>query len=123
MDVHRWTYFVRTLPDIQDLLQPLENAIAKFFLAAITEHELMREILALPVRKGGLGVTNPCQEAAVEYAASTKITALLVEQIQSQSHELPDDFRIQPLKQIARKERNDAITEKAEVINISTFLF
>ena len=38
-------------------------AIAKVFLPAITEHEcaqLEREILALPVRKGGLGVTNPC---------------------------------------------------------------
>ena len=89
--LHRWTYFLRTLPDIQDLLQPLENAIAKVFLPAITEHEctqLEREILALPVRKCDLGVTNPSQEAAVEYAASRKITAPLVEQIQSQRHEL-----------------------------------
>ena len=72
------------------------------------------------MRKGGVGVTNPCQEVAVEYAASTKITAPLVEQIQSQRHELPDDFRIQSLKQIAQKEKNDGINEKAEVINIST---
>ena len=43
----------------------------------------------------------------------------MVEQIQSQRHELPDDCRIQRLKQIARKEKNDAINEKAEVINIS----
>ena len=71
------------------------------------------------MRKGGLGVTNPCQEAVVEYAASTKITASLVEQIQSQRHELPDDSKIQTLKQIARNEKNDAINEKAEVINIS----
>ena len=33
---------------------------------------------------------------------------------------IPDDSRIQSLKQIARKERNDAISENAEVINIST---
>ena len=71
------------------------------------------------MRKGGLGVTNPCKEAVVEYAASTKITAPLVKQIQSQRHELPDDSKIQTLKQIARKEKNDAINEKAEVINIS----
>ena len=63
------------------------------------------------MRKGGLGVTNPYQEAAVEYAASTKI---------SQRHELLDDSRIQTLKQIAWKEKNDAINEKAEVIDIST---
>ena len=26
---HRWTYFLRTLPGIQELLEPLENAISK----------------------------------------------------------------------------------------------
>ena len=25
---HRWTYFLRTLPDVEDLLEPLERAIA-----------------------------------------------------------------------------------------------
>jgi hypothetical protein len=53
---HLWTYFLRTLPDIQDLLQPLEEAITKFLLPA---SPLEREILALPVKKGGIGVTNP----------------------------------------------------------------
>ena len=57
------------------------------------------------------------QEAAVEYAV---LTAPLVEQIQPQRHELPDDSRIQSLKQIAWKEKNDARNVKAEVINIST---
>ena len=53
---HRWTYFLRTLPDIQDLLEPLENAISKILILAITEHScsrLDRDILALPVRLGG----------------------------------------------------------------------
>ena len=84
------------------------------FLPALTEHDctpLEREILALPVRKGGPGVTNPCQEAELEYAASTKVTAPLVEQIQAQTHELPDDSRIQKLKQMVRKEKNDALNE------------
>ena len=52
---HRWTYFLRTLPDIQDLLDPLENAISKVLIPAITEHrssQLDRDILALPVRLG-----------------------------------------------------------------------
>ena len=62
---------------------------------------------------------NKSVEAVVEYAASTKITATLVERIQSQKYELSDDSRIQALKQIARKEKNDTINEKAEVINIS----
>ena len=109
-----------TLPDIQDLLQPLENAITKVFLPALTEHDCTPlEILALPVRKGGLGVTNPCQEAELGYAASTKVTAPLVEQIQVQTHEFPDDSRIPKLKQMVRKEKNDALNEKAEAMNRS----
>ena len=35
---HQWTYFLRTLPDIQDLLEPLENAISQLLIPAITEH-------------------------------------------------------------------------------------
>ena len=35
---HRWTYFLRTLPDIQDLLEPLENAISMVLIPSITEH-------------------------------------------------------------------------------------
>ena len=33
---HRWTYFWRTLPDIQNLLEPLENAISQVLIPAIT---------------------------------------------------------------------------------------
>ena len=34
---HRWTYFLRTLPDIQDLLKPLENTISNVLIPATTE--------------------------------------------------------------------------------------
>ena len=47
---HRWTYFLRTLPDIQDLLEPLEKAISQIPIPAITDHQcnpLDRDILAL----------------------------------------------------------------------------
>jgi len=49
----RWTYFLKTLPEIQDLLEPLENAISQVLIPAITErkcNQLHRTILALPVR-------------------------------------------------------------------------
>ena len=36
---HRWTYFLRTLPDIEDLLEPLERAVADVLIPSITEHE------------------------------------------------------------------------------------
>ena len=36
---HRWMYFLRTLPDIQDLLESLENAISHMLIPAITERK------------------------------------------------------------------------------------
>ena len=56
---HRWTYFLRTLPDIAPFLEPLERAIADLLVPAITEHvttQEERDLLELPVRLGGLGV-------------------------------------------------------------------
>ena len=59
--LHLWpetsldVFFLRTLPDIQDLLEPLAHAISKMLIPAITEHmcsRLDRDILALPVRLG-----------------------------------------------------------------------
>ena len=78
---HRWTYFLRTLPDIQDLLEPLEEAFAQVFTQAIVERkcsQLDRDVLALPVRLGGLSMANPCHEAAREHASSIKVTSPLV---------------------------------------------
>ena len=91
---HRWTYFLRTLPDIQDLLEPLESAISRVLIPAITDRQcdqLDRDILALPVRLGGLGVANPSSDANLEYTSSVKVTVPLVEQITSQVHQLPED--------------------------------
>ena len=81
---HRWTYFLRTLPDLEDLLAPLERAIADVLIPSITGHYCTqgeRELLALPVRMGGMGLTNPSQEAASEYVASANISGPLAQRI------------------------------------------
>ena len=57
---------LRTFPNIQDLLEPLQNAISHMLIPAITEskcNQLDRNILALPVRLRGLGLGNPSLEA------------------------------------------------------------
>ena len=35
---HHWSYFMRTLPDIEDLLEPLELAITELLIPSLTEH-------------------------------------------------------------------------------------
>ena len=67
--ISKWTYLVRTTPDIEDLLQPLENAIRQQLLPSLTGqtafNDLDRDLLALPTCLGGLGIINfSCQATA-----------------------------------------------------------
>ena len=119
---HRWTYFLRTLPDIQDLLEPLEKAISQILIPAITDHQcnpLDRDILALPARLGGMGLENPSHEAEREYASSKRVTAPLVDQIVAQSHQLPNESHIKSTQQAVRKERVKECEDSAERIRES----
>ena len=98
---HRWTYFLRTLPDLEDPLAPLERALADVLIPSITGHYCTqgeRDLLALPVRMGGMGLRNPSQEAASEYVASGNISGPLSQQIKSQVQEPPDETEIHAAK-------------------------
>ena len=59
----KWNYISRTIPNIGHLLQPLEDTINHTFIPSITKRSpcsnLERNILALPPRLGGMGITNP----------------------------------------------------------------
>ena len=65
--ISRWNYLLRVIDwerlSSDELLQPLETAIQSQFIPAITGQappgQQVREILALPVRLGGLGLQNP----------------------------------------------------------------
>ena len=64
----RWSYLMRTIPDITDFLQPLEDVIHQSFIPALFGHPpcsfIERDLYALPVRLGGLGLMNPCSAAS-----------------------------------------------------------
>ena len=49
----------------------------------------MRNLLALPTRVGGLGITNPVLQATSQYLTSIKITCPLVKLILSQTSDFP----------------------------------
>jgi hypothetical protein len=89
--VSKWTYISRTITNIDHLFSPLEEVIRKKFLTSLTGqnafNDVIRELLALPVRLGGLGITNPAANTTVHYNASKKITAPLTTLIMDQSHQ------------------------------------
>ena len=52
---HKCTYYLSTLSDIEELLEPLERAISDTQIPSITGHTCTmskRQLLTLPVRKG-----------------------------------------------------------------------
>lgn len=74
---HRWKFIQRTVPEISEYFKELEYEIHNTLLPAIIGREiseLEREIIALPVRLGGLGIPMPDKESKHEYEASRQIT-------------------------------------------------
>ena len=76
--INKWTYFSRTIPDIEEFLKPLEDTIRQQFLPALTGQNafkhLERDLMALPVRHGGLGIINPSKNVSTIYEASRLIS-------------------------------------------------
>lgn len=74
---NQWSYLMRTMPDLGDLLHPLEEATARDFIPALVGKEVadeVRELLALPARLGGLDISIPTQKTGDEYDSSTIVT-------------------------------------------------
>jgi len=79
---------MRTIPDISDLLVPLDEAIDTYFIPALTGRDSIsnpeRQLLSLPARLGGLGLV-PSQTASFEHSSSVKVTAPLAALIVQQN--------------------------------------
>jgi hypothetical protein len=74
---HRWSYIQRTIPNISNLFTPLENAIRERLIPNLVGRKISdieRRIFALPVRLGGMGISDPTQTADHEFYASNMIT-------------------------------------------------
>ena len=116
---HRWTYFMKTLPDIENLLQPLERAISDVLIPALIESncsEAEGDLVALPVRMGSPGLINPSDSADAEYSVSSRVSAPLVRKIEVQSHETPEEAEVQRLVYATRKEKDAGLKEELEKV-------
>ena len=75
----RWIYTLRvTNPLKENVLQPLEDAIAQKLLPSLTGQTALnaniRALLALPVKLGGMGVVNPTTLPKVQHQRSITLT-------------------------------------------------
>ena len=84
-------HFMRTIPDISNLLPPIEDTIWNRFIPAITGgrtcNEEERNLLSLPTRYRGLAIPVFHEQAEVEYNNSRRITTKLTILITAQQME------------------------------------
>ena len=91
----RWSFLQRTISGISHLFQPLEDVVKdKFIPESIGRKvsDIERQILALPVRYGGIGIQNPTKTSDIAYDASKRITETLTSIIISQGKDF-DNLR------------------------------
>lgn len=86
---HRWQYMSRVMSGIAPLFEPLERVIQEEYIPALLGSspeelrgaKISRELLALGVRSGGLGIRNPMSTAESQHATSKSLTLELVDSI------------------------------------------
>ena len=78
---------MQTVPDVEDLFQPLEEASRHQFLPSFTGRLALgnaeRELIALPAWLGGLGISLPTRYANWQQMSCSQVTAPLVDLINS----------------------------------------
>ena len=73
----KWKYLQRTVDDIADLFQPLEQCIRSEFIPSVVGKQVSdtdRAILSLPTRYGGMNIQNPVETAQNEFNWSENMT-------------------------------------------------
>ena len=89
---HKYTYFMRTIPNIAEQLKPLEEILSNEFIPALFGSNISaneRQLLTFPVKYGGLGLRIWHEQAEEAHSISKHVTAPLQNQIKAQCTDLP----------------------------------
>ena len=115
----KWTYISRTIPDLEALLQPLEDTIRCSFLPTLTgrspPNEIERRLFALPCRLGGIAIANPTKVSTSEYLASRQVTKPLSDLIIQQNYEYAIEAQLVAKSDLRRSKRQLQVTEASHL--------
>ena len=74
----RWCFIARTIPNLKEAFQPLEDTICHSLLPMLLgispPNGSLHDLLALPPWWGGMGIFDPSEQCSKEYDASLNIT-------------------------------------------------
>ena len=110
--LHKYTFIMRTVPNISEFLKPLDNSIDKFVRWLLNNYEFNsteRMLFSLPVKLGGLGILIPSQVSDFQYSNSIFITESLKNQVINQNHKLDeiDEYTVKMKKNEVKRKKNE----------------
>ena len=117
--VSKWHFLMRTFEGIEELFKPLEDVIALQFIPALTAQGppsgVIRDLLGLPARLGGLGITNPVEMSQRQFSSSTQICKTLKNAIIQQNTMATLHSHSSAIRDI-HKEARDRTKRKADEV-------
>ena len=111
---HKFTYFMRTIPNISSTLDFLASTfLPTLFGTMITKTD--RDLYSLPTILGGLGISVLPEITEDHYKNSKRITAPLATIIISQlveQNELPDEEEVKEIKRVIASDKQEQLRER-----------
>ena len=110
---------MRTIKDISDLIKPLDDVISNKFIPALFGTGISaseRELFALPIKEGGLGLRIWNKQSDDSYHTSKNVTLPLQKQMVKQNTQLPLWEEVAKAKNIAINTMRDKIKSKTTTI-------
>ena len=99
----QWTFLCRSMPSSAELFEPLEETIRFDFIRALLKRDvnnLERELLSLPVRMGGMGISKPTEECVISHFNSVYVSLPLVRLIEKQISEFDPHELAEKIKEL-----------------------
>ena len=120
--MHKFTYFMRTIPDISRLLRPLDVAIDAFIKVLFNDYDfssLERRLWSLPVRMGGMGILIPSEISDKQYANSRIINETLTSKVFNQQTIYEDiNIHVKKAKEKVKMTKNKTYERLLEEITL-----
>ena len=116
---HKFTYFLRTIPGMEEYIKPLDEMITNTFLPALCGSSVSnaeRDLMSLPIRSGGLGISILEEVASDAFNSSKEINASLIAIIVAQGDELPDEKIRREIITKSKKMKSERLMEKIEKV-------
>ena len=121
---HKYTYFMRTLTGITETMAPLDDVVTNQFIPTLFGANISpaeRDLLALPIKYGGLEMRILRNETNISYSTSKSFTKPLQERIMNQNMDLPNTEKTVNAKDkaISIKKQHEKIFRENTVENQS----